>query len=557
MKMKTLSRSLFLLAFLPLASSHAGSANWDLNPPNGDWNTSANWNPATVPNGAADTATFNLSNTAAVSLSANVQVASIVFGSGAPSYTVTVPGDTTLTISGSPAIANNSGVAQNFVLPDGNAAGGLVNFIGSASAGALIHFELSPSRKKSAPGGQVTFHSVSSAGSASFDLNGSSLTQTSGGGVIFYENAFASSGTFAIHGPQNASGNPADLLFLGSSSAASGTFICAGSAFANKTGGAILFQETSRAAFSTITANGGSIANSLQSFIYFSGSAAAESATLIANGGKGLGGQITFAGNATGGTARVMLFGNGQLDISQETLASVTIGSLEGQGPALLGSRNLSVGSASTDTAYAGVIQDGGFAGGTGAALTKVGTGTLTLTGASTYTGGTTISSGNLVISNRHGSGAGTGAVQVNGGALGGRGLVAGPVTVGSGSGGSATLRPALGGSQQMTFTMQSALTCNSNATYSYTVSTSRGTFDQVVANGVAINGAARFVFRDLHGIVLPSGTVFTAISNTAATPIVGTFSNLTNGSTLVGGSNSYLVSYEGGDGNDLTLMVQ
>jgi hypothetical protein len=55
---------------------------------------------------------------------------------------------------------------------------------------------------------------------------------------------------------------------------------------------------------------------------------------------------------------------------------------------------------------------------------------------------------------------------------------------------------------------------------------------------------------------VLTAGTVFPIISNTASTPIAGTFSNLSDGSTLTVGSNNYQVSYEGGEGNDLTLTV-
>jgi hypothetical protein len=49
---------------------------------------------------------------------------------------------------------------------------------------------------------------------------------------------------------------------------------------------------------------------------------------------------------------------------------------------------------------------------------------------------------------------------------------------------------------------------------------------------------------------------VFTAISNTAASPINGTFANLADGSVLTAGRNKFEVSYAGGDGNDLTLTV-
>jgi hypothetical protein len=49
---------------------------------------------------------------------------------------------------------------------------------------------------------------------------------------------------------------------------------------------------------------------------------------------------------------------------------------------------------------------------------------------------------------------------------------------------------------------------------------------------------------------------VFVAMSNTAATQINGTFANLPDGSTFTVGNNTFQASYEGGDGNDLTLTV-
>ncbi len=54
----------------------------------------------------------------------------------------------------------------------------------------------------------------------------------------------------------------------------------------------------------------------------------------------------------------------------------------------------------------------------------------------------------------------------------------------------------------------------------------------------------------------LVPGTVFTVISNTSADPIDGTFLDLIDGSTFVAAKNTYLVNYEGGDGNDLTFTV-
>ena len=55
---------------------------------------------------------------------------------------------------------------------------------------------------------------------------------------------------------------------------------------------------------------------------------------------------------------------------------------------------------------------------------------------------------------------------------------------------------------------------------------------------------------------MLEVGTVLTAIDNTAATPIVGTFANLPDGGIVTVNGNNLQASYSGGDGNDLTLTV-
>ena len=51
-------------------------------------------------------------------------------------------------------------------------------------------------------------------------------------------------------------------------------------------------------------------------------------------------------------------------------------------------------------------------------------------------------------------------------------------------------------------------------------------------------------------------GLAFTIISNTSANPISGTFSNLPDGAIVTINGNNLQASYEGGDGNDLTLTV-
>ncbi|MBA3272556.1 MAG: hypothetical protein H0T11_01610 [Chthoniobacterales bacterium] len=72
----------------------------------------------------------------------------------------------------------------------------------------------------------------------------------------------------------------------------------------------------------------------------------------------------------------------------------------------------------------------------------------------------------------------------------------------------------------------------------------------------MTINTGAQFTLEDLGNGTLSPGRVFKVINNTAATPIVGTFSNLPGGSTFTNNRNSFKVSYTGGTGNDLTLTV-
>jgi hypothetical protein len=89
------------LLFLVPTATYAISAQWDLDPISGDWNTADNWTPMDVPNGPTDIATFDLSNTTNVSISANTEVSGIIFTPAATnSYGITARAELTLTVSG-------------------------------------------------------------------------------------------------------------------------------------------------------------------------------------------------------------------------------------------------------------------------------------------------------------------------------------------------------------------------------------------------------------------------------------------------------------------------
>lgn len=300
------------------------------------------------------------------------------------------------------------------------------------------------------------------------------------------------------------------------------------------------FFDFSKAADSTISADA-------NSYIKFHNFATGGNATLIADGGT-----IYFRESSTGEAARVVLTHKGTLDLTSHNLAALmSIGSLEGDRTAFvnLGTQEqLTVGGNGLSTVFAGKISGDG-------SLVKIGPESLTLTGGSSYREGSIVNRATLIARNSSGSATGKGPVTVNG-TLGGTGSVRGTVTIGNGTSGKAFLSP--GVKEPGTFTIAKTLTFNSNGNYNFEMGLSpHSKADEVTANGVTITSGAKFNLKSRGTQTLISGTSFTVISNTSANPISGTFSNLADGSTIIAGNNTLLVSYAGGDGNDLTLTVQ
>jgi len=546
-----------ILAFVlaTTASSFAGSATWKANAANGEWFSANNWVQGTIPNAPGDTATFASSNRTSIDIAFSVEVNGIVFNPGASAFTIAsspaaVP---EITISGV-GITNNSGIVQNFVVNRGAAQ---ILFLNSATAGSLTEFTSF---------GTITFGATSTADNATFTNNAllnftntataGDATFTNNSVLIFDGDSTAGNGTFN-NGTPNTSGGfiqfgevPSDAPTAGN-----GIFTNLGSP-ASTVGGGLVVLHFGTAGDATFINDGATASGGFAGETLFQDTGDAGNATLIANGGVGGGdgGSIQFATASTGGTARVEVFGNGNLDISGHDAPGLTTGSIQGTGAVFLGANELTVGTNNLGTTFSGVIQDGGSGGGTGGSLTKAGTGKLTLTKSNAYTGGTTITKGTLLVTNRSGSATGTGPVQVNAGTLGGTGRISGAATIGTATT-AATLAPG-NGARLGALTLLNTLTFNSRATCKVNLNSNTVTAAQVVATGVTINSGALVSIRDLGTTKLPSGTAFTIISNTATTAIAGTFSNLADGSTLVVGTNTYHVSYEGGDGNDLTLTV-
>ena len=336
---------LLLLGFA--LTSYAGDATWSPMPATADWNSSANWLPATVPNGATDTATFAASSQASVSLSQSTTVEAIVFDATAGTFILNAPANTVLTLGGT-GITNNSANTQIFfATTNGMATGGSIVFANSATAGALTDLLTDGGAVSGNPGGKITFLNSASAGSAAISNNGGTVTGANGGITSFSNNATAGSGAFTIYGGIANGSFGGDVVFHDSATAASATLTNEPASVSGVAGGKTTFFDASTAGGSTLIADGSATAS---------------------------GGAIVFRDNSTGGTARVKVFANGSLAVDAHAPTNVAIGSIEGSGNVFTGANNLSVGANNLSTSFSGFVNDNGA----GGALSKTGSGVLT-----------------------------------------------------------------------------------------------------------------------------------------------------------------------------------
>jgi len=143
------------------------------------------------------------------------------------------------------------------------------------------------------------------------------------------------------------------------------------------------------------------------------GSGTAPSGSQIGDPFAYTGGALGFFGNSDMANATVVNNAGGAVFITgvPGDNATISIGSLSGGGNILLGSNDdannnnipltLTLGALNRNDTIGGIIDDSAFSGQSqGDGLTKIGTGTLTLTGANNYSGVTTISNGSLQIGN-------------------------------------------------------------------------------------------------------------------------------------------------------------
>jgi len=189
-----------------------------------------------------------------------------------------------------------------------------------------------------------------------------------------------------------------------------------------------------------------------------------------------------------------------------------TIGSLSGSGTVVNNgttAATLTVGNDNTNSVFSGVLADGSSA---TLGLTKVGTGTLTLTGTNTYTGLTTVDTGSLIVD---GSIASAETVVNQGGLLGGTGFLGGDLL----NNGTVIPGPTLTVSGNYTQTATGTLLIG-------VAGLAPGQFGMLTVRGHA-SLAGTLEFISLNGFQLQVGNKITFL--TANGGVSGTFSTIKN----------------------------
>ena len=231
-------------------------------------------------------------------------------------------------------------------------------------------------------------------------------------------------------------------------------------------------------------------------------------------------------------------FTTGELNMSNDLLSfgsnDITVGGLAGAGTVNTVTGGTVTNNNSVDADFSGTLNGN-------AAFVKAGLGKQVISGnnAATFTGAVTVSGGNLEVS---GSLSGS-SVTVAGGTLGGDGAV-GAVSVTSG-----TVAPGnsgIGSLDTANFGLTAGtLSLELNNTGAYDSINTAGTV--TLGGNLSLSiGAGPFLIGD----------TFLVINNDGVDPVSGTFAGIAEGGLLSAGGFDFTVSYAGGDGNDVVLVV-
>jgi autotransporter-associated beta strand protein len=284
----------------------------------------------------------------------------VVFSASSKAGTARITNNSDLAFSGTSS-ADNAEITNN---------SGLSFLEGSSAGNAVItnNGDLSFNER-------VLIGAASTAGSATIITNSGGIVRffgnASGGNARFITNA---GGTFDISNASSGTGT-GSIEGAGTHLLGAKTLTVGGNNNSTEVSGGI-------------EGIGGSLVKVGSGALTLSGTSIYTGATTVSNGELKGGAANSFAARSAFSVA-----GGATIDLGG---ASQEVGSLTGGGTVTnsgMADARLTAGGDNSSTAFSGVIKNGAT---NKTALTKVGTGTLTLTGANTYTGGTTINAGTL-----------------------------------------------------------------------------------------------------------------------------------------------------------------
>jgi rhamnogalacturonan endolyase len=381
-----------------------------------DWTNNANWlNGGPYPNGAQSIADVNsaLTGNQTINLDQAITVGSLTIGSGGGIFTLAPNGG---------SLAFNNTPASPTLVESSTSLGDTISASISINGDLMV---TNPTANTITFSGNVTSGGLNLTGNTILSgANTYTGGTTENAGLLTFSSgsAIASSGTLTLNGSSSVTVSTANSL---PNVAVNGTNKITGSgnsgtgiATLNDVGALTLFVSTGSDVFDL-------------------------TGTMTGSGTLKLGSSsMTLRFNGTGGDGNAIfnLNTNSAVALVRATITTgIALGGLIGgphtqlQGDSSSGGNNMTytIGGANANTEFDGIITNGSV--GT-VAITKTGSGILTLTNANGYTAGTTINGGTLFVKNTKGSATGSGAVTVNSsGTLAGTGGISGNVTVNSG----------------------------------------------------------------------------------------------------------------------------
>ena len=434
------------------ARARADSSTWLAAPVDSNWANAANWTNGVVPGSTTtttntDTATFGASSILAVTVDPGRNLQNLTFTGptgGTTTYAYAVSGSPLVLTSGGLLVATGANAGSTVVSAalavQTNGSGGAYT-VQSDIPGASRLLTVSGAVSGSSPAGGTTTLTLQGTSGAQNLLSGAVTNGTAGGAVAVLK---AGTGTWSVNNTANAytggttitggtlvnpsASGTAVILGTGPVTLGGGTLrLSATSSFFNSAlnlgtvGG---FLSTKGDAFQPTAITGtGPLTIGIDSAAVFTPSTFQNYAGPInvnANSNSvtfRLGTSLTNFDPASLQNAALTLgagvtmnrgFGtNGAQTVTVGSLAGVAGSFLTGGSGAGTGTFTYAVGGNGGSTAFAGTVTNGS----TKTALTKAGTGTLTLTGSNSYTGGTNVSAGTLVAANNRAVGVGAAAV--------------------------------------------------------------------------------------------------------------------------------------------------